>query len=204
MENNTVFVAVNNKTNEFVSKYKWLIVKACMSVGLQSCDHYIVIDDLAYKYANGTFNYDETKGVKESTFVYMRAHNLAYDICCKGIRPEVSLEDNEWNAIAESHPVHLSHAEDERFIVREALNRLAKDCDSRKVEILVRYVLRDENRDELAKEYNERPDNISLIKMRMLPLLQNHVRNVIREDAEGRLKPSPKRVQFLKKYLEWL
>ena len=201
---NSVFVAVNNKANEFVNKYKWLIVKACMSVGLQPSDHYIVIDELAYKYANGTLNYDETKGAKESTFVYMKAHNLAYDICCKGISPEVSLEDNEWNAIAERHPVHSSCAEDEQFIVREALNRLAKYSDSRKVEILVRYVLLGEDRDELAKEYNERPDNLSLIKTRMLPLLQNHVRNVMREDAEGRLKTSPKQVQFLKKYLEWL
>ena len=77
MENNTVFVAVNNKTNEFVSKYKWLIVKACMSVGLNPCDHNMVIDDLACKYANGTLGYDETKGVKESTYVYRLAHNLA-------------------------------------------------------------------------------------------------------------------------------
>ena len=58
---NSVFVAVNNKANEFVNKYKWLIVKACMSVGLQASDHYIVIDDLACKYANGTLNYDETR-----------------------------------------------------------------------------------------------------------------------------------------------
>ena len=202
---NSVFVAVNNKANEFVNKYKWLIVKACMSVGLQASDHYMVIDDLACKYAKGTLGYDETRGVKESTFVYMKAHNLAYDICCKGKENQpVSLEDNEWNAIVDSRPVHSSCAEDERFIVREALNRLAKDCDSRKVEILVRYVLLGEDRDTLAKEYNERPDNLSLIKTRILPLLQNHVRNVMREDADGRLNTSTKRVRFLKKYLEWV
>ena len=71
------------------------------------------------------------------------------------------------------------------------------------MEILVRFVLNGEKREELAEEYGVESDYISLVKTRYLPRLQKLVCEVKREDEEGNLRLSNTDISFLKPYLNW-
>ncbi len=53
----------------------------------------------------------------------------------------------------------------------------------------------------LHRDYGRAEDNISLIKTRLLSLLNYYCKQVDREDYDGKLKLSPDRVWFLQKYI---
>ncbi|MBQ7178330.1 MAG: hypothetical protein IJS08_13020 [Victivallales bacterium] len=196
----------NHDIKVFIEKFSGIIDAACESAGMPAHDRDLVINIIAYKYSLGKIVFSSEYDNKESTYIYRIAYNAAIDEM-RGPRRQnkVKLDDNmEDNNLVDMQRGYSSlESEDECFVTREALNRLALRCDKRTMVILVRYGL-GEKREDLAKEYKERPNYISLVK--------NHwgkrydaIRNmVLHEDEEGTLKLSPDRIDFLKPYLEWL
>ncbi len=102
---------------------------------------------------------------------------------------------------------HRNYTRDDcRLIFREAVARLAGECGREVLEALVRFVLLEEDRSALAREYGYKSaDGLSVLKTRWLPRLTAHVRNVVAEDAKGALQPAPAgRTDFLRRFVKWL
>ena len=167
-----------------------------------------VFQDVCIKAVNEKLHFDETRGVKKSTYLYSVFYNTAADYKRKLHYQKETLEDHnkeEFVTMAGgSHDVRVSYAKDGRVVMREALNRLVVECEKKTIELLVRYVLLGEDREALADEYNMLPNNVSVLKSRWWPRLIGLGKEVAREDVEGTLKVSPNRLDFLKPYLEWI
>ncbi len=196
------FVCSNKEIADFIARNKDIITKASKDAGVRECDRMLVVEDLAIKFGQGKLVFDPSRGVKESTFMCRVAYNAGCTMA-RAVR-EVELKEKEWNVIPDRHAGTCGFsASDIRLLVKEALNRLARECEKRKVELLVRYVLLEEDRDAVARAYGETPDNVSLIKTRWLPRLKAHLKDAIREDEAGKLVLSPNRIDFLKPLLKW-
>lgn len=153
------------------------------------------------KYAQGKIEYNPTKKAKPTSYYYAIARNCAIDM----LRSQrfVELDDK---AEAEIHDERdkfaMMESEDEKRIVEEALKRLAVECrDRQKIQILLRYAVNGEERANIAQEFRVSDDFVSLVKNRWLPRLQKLVREVIREDRDGKLKFSNTDIRFLRPYM---
>ena len=197
------FKHTNSEIVRFEEDYKLIIFSACKAAGLRRCDWESVESEILLKYSMGLMEYDSTRGAKASSYYYMIAWCKARDFIRKQ-RRLVELDDNEMEHVFDEHePIVQTEIENERLMVTEAIRRLVKDMrDKTKVEILIRYVLSKENREDLAEEYDIDNDDVSLVKTRYLPRLQKLVKEVLKEDEEGRLKRSKTDISFLKTYMK--
>ncbi len=198
-------VHTNSETASFINEQKLVIYKACKDSILRRCDWDVVVNSVARKYSKGQIEYNPARG-KYSTFVYAVAKNCAIDELRRQ-HPErfQNMDDKEWGNVHDEHDDY-SHtvAGDRQVIGEEALRRLTSETrDKTKVEILVRFVLNGEKREELAEEYRVEGDYVSLVKTRYLPRLQKLVGEVMKEDEEGNLTLSNTDIGYLKPYLNW-
>ena len=197
------FKHTNSEIVRFEKEFQLVIFSACKAAGLRRSDWEGVVNEMLLKYAMGLMEYDPTRGAKASSYYYKIARNKAKDFIRKQQR-FVELDDNEMEHVLDEHePIAQVEIEDERLIVTEAIRRLVKEMrDRTKVEILIRYVVNKEKREDLAGEYGIDNDDVSLVKTRYLPRLQKLVKEVLKEDEEGRLKQSKTDISFLKTYMK--
>ncbi len=211
------FVRTESEIEQFLDNYRWFMESACTAAGMRprlkteddkvcaDIERDEVIEKVVMKYATGKWKYDPSKGVKESTYVYMKAYYAAKDL----LGSRVPESNDEWDRIDDTSWREFSFTgTDAQFVFREALNRLALECGREQLEILARFVFAEEDRQKLAEEYSHggkaNADRVSVIKNRWLPRLLMHAKSVVREDEEGSLKLSPNRIAFLKPYVKWL
>ena len=208
---------------KFSRKNDKIMDKALSHTGLPESEWDIVKTDLALQYEKDGLGFDPERGVKESTFVYMKAKCRGIDEFRKEklgrfveLNSVEALDSDEdcdgkwWEEIPDERTFSRAwEDEDIRFVVKEALNRLYnwlehhsedKDSAREQLEVLVRQ-LTGEKREVLHRDYGRAEDNISLIKTRLISLLNYYCKQVDREDYDGKLKLSPDRVWFLKKYI---
>ena len=197
------FKHTNSEIVRFEEDYKLIIFSACKAAGLRRCDWESVESEILLKYSMGLMEYDSTRGAKASSYYYMIAWCKARDFIRKQ-RRLVELDDNEMEHVFDEHePIVQTEIEDERLMVTEAIRRLVKDMrDKTKVEVLVRFVINGEERQDLANDFQVDVDYISLVKTRYLPRLQKLVKEVLKEDGEGRLKLTKTDISFLKPYMK--
>ncbi len=199
------FVHTDSEIVRFIKDYKLIIYKACEKARLNRCDWEIVESEMALKYAYGRINYDPAHGVKDTTYVFAIALNAAHDQM-RSRHPErfQEMEDKDWDSIADKYDKYKQReeAKDDKVIVIEALRRLVSKChDKKKIEILLRNVIEETDRTQLAEEYGVTNDYISGVKNRWLPRLQELVKEVQKEDQKGKLKFSHIDIHFLKPYM---
>ena len=197
------FVHTDSEVVRFINECKLIIYKACKDAWLRKCDWETVENDMAIKYALGRIEYDPTRGVKASSYYYKIARNSAKDQIRQQLR-FVELDDKEIEHVFDEHDLFAQITDkDKQLLFTEAFRRLAKEMrDKRKVEILYRYVF-GENRARLAKEYGIDNDDISLVRTRYFPRLQQLFIKVQREEEEGKLKIGDfSEISFLKKYIK--
>ena len=196
------FKHTNSKIVRFEKEFKLVIFSACKAAGLRRCDWEGVVNEMLVKFSWGRIEYDTSRGAKATSYYYRIAKNVALDECRK--QRLVELDDNEMEHVLDEHePISQAEIEDEWLIVTEAIRRLVKEMrDRAKVEILIRYVVNKEKREDLAEEYDIDNDDVSLVKTRYLPRLQKLVKEVLKEDEEGRLKRSKTDISFLKPYMK--
>ncbi len=200
----TTWTKTNAEIKNFINDYKGIIFQACKTACLRSSDCEIVLNNVAMKFAEGQIEFDPTLVTKYSTYIYQVAKNCATDEIRRQ-HPErfQNMEDNDWECIADRHDGYgMTEADDETLVVKEALKRLVKEMhDKTKVEMLVRFVINGEERQDLANEYQVDVDYISLVKTRYLPRLRKLVKEVLKEDEAGILRPSKTDISFLKPYM---
>ena len=206
MGKQSAFAHDNSETVRFNKQFKGLFYKAFKDHGLRFCDWDFVENLILEKYARGRIEFDPnykkgTRKAKRSSYYYTVAQNCAID----EIRTQrfIDLEDEEEAGIHDERN-HFSKVviDDEPIIVEEAFRRLVTEChDRQKVQILLRYVVNGEDRARIAEELEVTDDYISLVKNRWLPRLPKLVREIIREDQEGRLQLSKTDIGFLKPYM---
>lgn len=196
------FKHTNSEIGRFEKEFKLVIFSACKAAGLRRCDWEGVVNEMLLKYAMGLMEYDPTRGAKASSYYYKIAWNKAKDFIKRQQRL-VELDDNEMEHVLDEHePIVQAEIEDERLIVIEAIRRLVKEMrDKTKVEVLVRFVINGEERQDLADDFQVDVDYISLVKTRYLPRLRKLVKEVLKEDEEGRVKLSKTDISFLKPYM---
>ena len=185
---------------------KDLCNSACYAAGLSRSYCEDVFQEVCIKAANGKLHFDETRGVKQSTYIFYVFRNTAADLRRK-LHGETSVdpEDVIFGSLTSASQHSRGYKdEDGQFVMREALNRLVVESDERTVELLVRYALLDEDREALAEEFQMQPNNVSVLKSRWWPRLVGIGKAVVREDLDGSLKASPNRLDFLKPYLKWI
>ena len=198
------FVKKNDDVICFIKNYKPLIFKASKDIGLRRCFWDVVLNEMVERFAEGRIKYDPTRGVKESTYIFLIAKSVAQDELRRQHSERFEdMDDRDWeNLVDERNGFRQMDADDEKVIAIEAIRRLAKQIrDKVKLELLVRFVINKESRQELAHEYGMSNDNVSLQKTRYLSRLQQLVREVWREDAEGKLKFSNTDISFLTPYI---
>ena len=202
---NSDSTSVNSKLKQLKEKYKAIIIKACVDAGAPY-EETFVTSELMLKIAQGKLVYDHTRGAKESTLIYIVAYRIARN-AIRRTHPEryVEMDDAQWEKVGgETCERYASEKDGAQIITREALNRLAKECDERTLEILVRYVMMKQEREAVASLFGMTPDNVSLTKNRWWPRLVTHAHQALHEDANGQLVLSPMRVAFLRPLLPWL
>ena len=214
-----VFVKSNAEIMAFAQEFEGLIRSVCSKLGLPAshtdkpgqnllCEE--VMQEVLILFGTGRLKFDPSKGAKESTFIYKVAKNVALSLRRKP-KSWVDMPDEDMDVERERNNSgyrarHDYTLDDCRFIFREAIARLAEECSREILEALVRFVLLEEDRSALAREYGYRTaDGLSVLKNRWWPRLTAHVRNVVMEDAKGVLKPAPtNRIGFLKRFVKWL
>ncbi len=165
----------------------------------------VVVQAVREKYAEGKLVIDPTRSEEEiKSFVYVAAHNAAIDWYFRRHKRYVGMPDEDASRLSDKRHSRQSDEEDAQIWVREGLCRLAKDCGQKQLEILARFVLAEEDREELAREYGIKPDSVSVIKNRWLPKLRSYTEMAMKEDLNGQMTTSPNRIQFLKPFLKWL
>ena len=201
MGKQSVFVHDNAEIVRFDKDYKLVIFQACKDAKLRCCDWEAVKNLVLEKYAQGRIEYNPTKKAKPTSDYYAIAKNCAIDMLRK--QRFVELDDKEEAEIRDEHDQFaMMEGEDEKGIVEEAFKRLAVECrDRQKVQILLRYVVNGEERTRLAEEFGVTDDFVSLVKNRWLPRLQKLVREVMQEDANGKLRFSNDDIRYLKPYM---
>ena len=202
------FIHNNDEVSSFKARITSIGHVASFKAGLPSIDYGVVIDNLAIKYATGKLAFDPTRGVKESTYLYRIAFNEACDYRRRFYDRSVGWEKDKKETLPDPiEDLPKSARLDTQVVAAEALRRVfahERDCNRQTLEITVRYAILGEPREELARVYGRAPDNISLIKTRLLPKLQRHFREVMREDRTGTLKLSTTNLDFLKPFLPWI
>ena len=201
MGKQSVCVHSNDEVVRFDKEYRLVVFQACKDAMLRRCDWEAVENMVLEKYAQGRIEYNPTKKAKPTSYYYAIAKNCAIDMLRK--QRFVELDDNAEAEIRDEHDQFaMMESEDEKGIVEEAFKRLAVECrDRQKVQILLRYAVNGEERANIAQEFCVSDDFVSLVKNRWLPRLQKLVREVIREDRDGRLKLSNTDISFLKPYM---
>lgn len=193
----------NETLKVFYGRYRALILKSCVNSGLGISDAEDVVQEMLIMYNNGQFKFDPARG-RFSSYVYMKAHYCALDMKRKMHSDrQQDMEDRDWEQIPDEHDAqHRLDQSDDELIVAEALKRLVKDTrDHSKIEILVRYVLKKGDREELARAFRMTADNISVVKNRYLERLQRFCREVMKDDYEGKLRLSKAEIEDLRKSL---
>ena len=200
------FEKMNADVISFIKEFKPLIFKASKYVGLRRCFWEGVLSEMAERFAEGRIKFDPTRGVKASTYVFLIAECVARDEIRRQ-HPErfEEMDDRAWENLGDERNGYARlDADDEKLIAMEAIRRLTKQIrDKVKIELLVRFVINKESRQELAREYGVSNDSVSLQKTRYLPRLQQLVRDVWMEDEEGKLKFSSTDISFLTPYVNW-
>ena len=201
MGKQSVCVHSNDEVVRFDKEYRLVVFQACKDAMLRRCDWEAVENMVLEKYAQGRIEYNPTKKAKPTSYYYAIAKNCAIDMLRK--QRFVELDDNAEAEIRDEHDQFaMMESEDEKGIVEEAFKRLAVECrDRQKVQILLRYAVNGEERANIAQEFCVSDDFVSLVKNRWLPRLQKLVREVIREDRDGKLKLSDTDIRFLKPYM---
>ena len=202
MVKQSVCVHSNDEVVRFDKEYRLVVFQACKDAMLRRCDWEAVENMVLEKYAQGRIEYNPTKKAKPTSYYYAIAKNCAIDMLRK--QRFVELDDNAEAEIRdERDQFAMMESEDDKEIVEEAFKRLAVECrDRQKVQILLQYVVNGEERANIAQEFCVSDDFVSLVKNRWLPRLQKLVREVIREDRDGRLKLSNTDIRFLKPYMK--
>ena len=202
MGKQSVCVHSNDEVVRFDREYRLVVFQACKDAMLRRCDWEAVENMVLEKYAQGRIEYNPTRKAKPTSYYYAIAKNCAIDMLRK--QRFVELDDKEEAEIRDEHDQFaMMEGEDEKGIVEEAFKRLAVECrDRQKVQILLRYAVNGEERANIAQEFCVSDDFVSLVKNRWLPRLQKLVREVIREDWDGRLKLSNTDICFLKPYMK--
>ena len=213
-EKKATWTKTNAEIKNFINDYKGIIFQACKvaclrindwETFLRNSDWEIVLNNVAMKFAEGRIEFDSTFGTKYSTYIFEVAKNCAKDeIRRQHLERFQDMEDNDWERVASRHDDYgKAEVDDERLVVKEALTRLAKEMhDKTKVEMLVRFVINGEERQDLADEYQVDVDYISQVKTRYLPRLQKLVKEVLKEEEEGKLKLNNGNVNFLQPYMK--
>ena len=201
MEKQSFCTHSNAEVVSFDRKYKSVFFDAFTKAGLRRCDWETVENILLEKYADGRIEYDPTGKAKPTTYYFVVARNCAIDELRK--QRFVELDDKEMSEIRDEHnSLALIDDKDERRFVEEAFRRFVAECrDKQKALILLRYVVNGEERARLAEELDMSNDLVSLVKNRWLPRLQKLLREILREDEEGRLRFSNIDIGFLKPYM---
>ena len=201
MGKQSVCVHSNAEIVRFDKEYRLVVFQACKDATIRRCDWEAVENLVLEKYAQGRIEYDPTRNAKPTSYYYAIARNCAIDELRR--QRFVELDDKAEAEIRDEHdPFAMMKRQDEKVIVEEAFKRLAMECrDRQKVQILLRYAVNGEERTRLAKEFCVSDDFVSLVKNRWLPRLQKLVREVIREDRDGKLNFSNTDIRYLKPYM---
>ncbi len=201
MEKPSVCVHSNAEIVRFDKEYRLVIFQACKAATLRRCDWEAVENLVLEKYAQGRIEYDPMRKEKPTSYYYAIARNCAIDEVRK--QRFAALDEKLEAGIRDEHErFTMMEKEDEKKIVVEAFKRLAMECrDRQKVQILLRYVVNGEERTRLAEEFGVTDDFVSLVKNRWLPRLQKLVREVMQEDANGKLRFSTDDIRYLKPYM---
>ena len=202
MGKQSVYVHSNAEIVRFDKDYKPVIFQACKDATLRRCDWEIVENLVLEKFAQGRIEYDPTRKAKPTSYYYAIARNCAKDELRR--QRFVELDEKQEAEIRDEHDQFgMMEREDEKGILKESFKRLAVECrDRQKVQILLRYAVNGEERTTLAKEFGVSDDFVSLVKNRWLPRLQKLVREVIREDMDGKLMFSNTDIRYLKPYMK--
>ena len=201
MEKQSVYVHSNDEVARFAQEYEPIIFQACKNATLRRCDWGAVETLVLEKYAQGRIEYDPTRGTKPTSYYYKIAWRCAKDELKK--QRFVELDEKAEASIQDRHNPFAELAKNDMLMfVEEAFKRLAMECrDKQKLQILLRYVLKGEDRSQLATEYGVTEDFVSLVKNRWRPRLEKLVREVIQEDMDGKLKFSDTDLRFLQPYM---
>ena len=191
----------NDEVVRFDKEYRLVFFKACKDATLMRCDWAAVENMVLEKYAQGKIEYNPTKQTKPTSYYYAVAKNCAIDMLRR--QRFVELDDKTEAGIPDARDQFaMLEKQDEKELVVEAFKRLSAECrDQQKVQILLRYAVNGEKRARLAEEFGVVDDFVSLVKNRWLPRLQKLVREVIREDLDGKLTFSSTDIRFLKPYM---
>ena len=202
---NSNSTSVNSKLSKLTEKYNKIIERACADAGALH-EATFVKSEIMLKIAKGKLVYDPTRGAKESTLLYIVAFRIARE-AIRRTHPErfIEMDDTQWEKVGgEDYGRYAFENEDAQLITREALNRFAKECDERTIELLVRYMMLKQDREAVASHFGMTPDNVSLIKNRWWSRLVTHAHQALHEDEKGQLVLSPMHVAFLRPLLPWL
>ncbi len=200
----TTWTKTDAEIENFINNYKGVIFQACKAACLRSSDYETVLNNVAMKFAEGRIEFNPARGAKFSTYIYLVAKNCARDeMRWQHTERFQEMEDNDWERIADRRDDYgKGEADDKTLVVKEALKRLVKEMhDKTKVEMLVRFVINGEERQDLANDFQVDVDYISLVKTRYLPRLQKLMKEVLKEDGEGRLKLTKTDISFLEPYM---
>jgi len=200
MEKQLTYLHTDTETVRFETEFKLRMFSAFKKAGLRRADWEDMESIILEKYAQGEFEKDQK--LKPASYIFSSARNCAFDECRKQ-RRFVELDDMSMAGTRDSHNFFaMMERNDQRVVVEEAFRRLVKECrDRQKVQILLRYVVNGESRDSLAQEFEVTQDFISLVKNRLLPRLQQLVRQIYAEDLEGRLQFSNTDIGFLTPFM---
>ena len=201
MGNQSVCVHSNDEIVRFDKEYRLVVFQACKDVTLRRCDWEAVENLVLEKFAQGRIEYDPTRKAKPTSYYYAIAKNCAIDELRR--QRFVELDDKAEAEIRDEHDQFaMIERQDEKVIVEEAFKRLATEChDWQKIQILLRYAVNGEERARLAEEFCVSDDYVSLVQNRWLPRLQKLVREVVREDRNGKLTFSNTDIRCLKSYM---
>jgi len=224
---------VNQTIKEFKAKFLQPIHSACFKAKLNVADWGIVVNDVCNKFCvthTARFDPNHRNGANEYGFVYTVAMHCAYDIARSEHRESITFVDGTiiergmgsdvsesytdvdseiWHALIDNVRSYEEEftKEDISLIRKQVLIRLFRESRNKKhIEMFVRRLFYHQTVDELAKEFNVRASNVSLIcATRLTSRFEEIARKVLREDENGRMELLDEReIAFLGKYLKSL
>ena len=203
--NDADFKHSDREITDFIKLYQKTIYKACSFTPLRDADWDVVLYEVALKFARGKLVYDPAKASMK-TFVFTIAKRQALSEWRKSkphrlliVAPEtMSSTPGDTSLILDGeNTVELSvllHSgldsdlsrEDCWLRINEALYRLSTECrNPNRIPILIRHAFFRERRDAVAKRFNVSANTVSLIKNRLMPRLNNHLKTIAEEEAKG-------------------
>lgn len=203
--NDADFKHSNREITDFIKQYKNTIYRACGFSPLREADWDVVVNAVALKFARGKLVHDPAKASMK-TFVFTVAKRQALNEWRKSkphrlliVAPEtMSSTPGDTSLILDGeNTVELSvllHSgldgdlsrEDCWLRINEALYRLSTECrNPNRIPILIRHAFFRERRDAVAKRFNVSANTVSLIKNRLMPRLNNHLKTIAEEEAKG-------------------